>query len=653
MQPKVSVIISVYNPGANIDLLIHSLAAQTLVADQFEVLFIDDGSTDGTGERLHAVVATHPTWSVKTIPNSGWPGRPRNVGTDLATGEYVFFADHDDEFLPEALERMYALGHANGSDIVYPKLVRVGRPTPYWNLAHRTMAVADPLGEVLGSRTVHKMYRRQFLQDCGARFPEGPVRLEDHNFTSQVIPHAGVISVVADYPCYKWIHRSDGSNNSTTASEAHTYWGYYTEVVRVAERTAGPGPLLDRIRVVAMLQAFSRLSPTAYLKRSDEARQLLFAAVHAYVVEQFAPELDPLLPSLKRMRVKALRSGDRAGFEAIQRQRTQITFHVGLAELRWDDSRLHLALKVTMDDQAGAPFELERQGEHLLVPAVAGSADAGPAEARMLLPEDLGTAEVTVRNRRTGVEWPVATTCRFEPVTVGKGVALSLHAEADVNLAHGFFGAPLEDGTWSLAVRAQFLGESLTIAVPATPGVGLSAVAQAAPGRNAVVLRTGQDKLVLRVSADVDDVKVDPESPSVKQARWCDGKLILELSIPSGFNVQRIAARTRGQQVSHSVSLHDGTASITIGSTAPGDILDFYFDAGTPQHPEHERRLMFGDGEVVNQAQYRAYRTQHGAFSVKHVRNPTKTSTTLLGVSALAPRWIRRARRSWRERSRG
>ncbi len=654
MNPKVSVIVAVYNPGTNIDRLIDSLGAQSLAADEFEVLFIDDGSTDGTGERLADVVATNLTWSVTRIPNSGWPGRPRNVGTDLATGDYVFFADHDDEFLPEALERMYTLGHANGSDIVYPKLVRVGRTTPYWSLAHRTLAVADPLGDVLGSRTVHKMYRRQFLQDCGARFPEGPVRLEDHNFSSQVLPHARVISVVADYPCYKWIHRSDGSNNSEAASEAHTYWAYYTDVVRVAERTAGPGPLLDRIRVVAMMQAFSRIPATGYLKRSEEARRQLFDAVHDYVVEQFPPALDQHLPVLKRTRVKALRSADREGFESLQRQRTQMTFHVKLAGARWEEERLRLALAVTVNDQAGGLFEFERSGGDLLVPRAAGSADEAPEGDRMLLSSDVGTAEVTVRHLRTGVEWPVATSYRLEQVPVGRGAGLSLHAEADIDPAHGFFGTPLEDGTWSLLLRVQFLGESLTRAVPATPGVSLPAAPQAVSERNAVVLRTGQGRLVLRVPAEVEDVALAPAPATVKQARWIDGQVKLDIGVPSGASALSLVVRTRGREGSHSVPLHDGTAMVAVDSTSPGDILDFSVHFGTTEQPGRERRLMFENGEATTHGQHRFYPTSSGAFSIKHVR-PSKKEAPLTprAVSSMAPQWLRRARRSFRDRARG
>ena len=59
---------------------------QSLPDDGYEAIFVDDGSTDGTGERLDALAAEHDQLRVEHIPNSGWPGRPRNVGTDLAAG---------------------------------------------------------------------------------------------------------------------------------------------------------------------------------------------------------------------------------------------------------------------------------------------------------------------------------------------------------------------------------------------------------------------------------------------------------------------------------------------------------------------------------------------------------------------------------------
>lgn len=80
MSVKVSVVIPVYNPGKYIDPCIDSLLRQTLPADEFEVLFVNDGSTDDTRERLEKLATQHSHFRVITIPNSGWPGKPRNIG---------------------------------------------------------------------------------------------------------------------------------------------------------------------------------------------------------------------------------------------------------------------------------------------------------------------------------------------------------------------------------------------------------------------------------------------------------------------------------------------------------------------------------------------------------------------------------------------
>ncbi len=76
---KISVIVPVYNPGRNIDECLDSLLGQTMPAAEHELIFVDDGSTDGTPARLAALAAEHPHVRVERIPNSGWPGRPRNV----------------------------------------------------------------------------------------------------------------------------------------------------------------------------------------------------------------------------------------------------------------------------------------------------------------------------------------------------------------------------------------------------------------------------------------------------------------------------------------------------------------------------------------------------------------------------------------------
>src|SRR3954465_4004723 len=93
---KISAIVPVFDPGPDISDCIRTLLDQSLPASSYEVIFVDDGSTDGTGERLDALAAEHDNVRVAHIPNSGWPGRPRNVGLDMARGDFVYFVDNDD-----------------------------------------------------------------------------------------------------------------------------------------------------------------------------------------------------------------------------------------------------------------------------------------------------------------------------------------------------------------------------------------------------------------------------------------------------------------------------------------------------------------------------------------------------------------------------
>ncbi len=119
--PRVSVIVPTYNRARDVGRCLESLANQT-VAD-FEVIVCDDGSTDGTGE----VVATYRERLALTFhwsENFGGPARPRNIGLQLARGDYVAFLDSDDWWKPDKLERSVQRLDA-GADVVYHDLYRV------------------------------------------------------------------------------------------------------------------------------------------------------------------------------------------------------------------------------------------------------------------------------------------------------------------------------------------------------------------------------------------------------------------------------------------------------------------------------------------------------------------------------------------------
>ena len=115
MEPKVSVIIPIYNVGEYLNKTVRSVVNQTL--REIEIVLVDDGSVDNSPSMVDE-------WSQKDtriIPihkTNGGVTSARNTGLQKAIGEYVFFLDGDDYILPHSLEVLYAEASANSADWV-------------------------------------------------------------------------------------------------------------------------------------------------------------------------------------------------------------------------------------------------------------------------------------------------------------------------------------------------------------------------------------------------------------------------------------------------------------------------------------------------------------------------------------------------------
>ena len=226
MAPLVSVVVATYRSGPGMDRLVASLDAQSLAPGDLELVAVDDGSGDGTVDRLRAMAASRPWMTVSEVPHSGWPCAPRNAGLELATGDYVLFADHDDVLYPESLERAYRFARDNDADLLNGKEVRTQQWYWAWGTWEQDVPL-HPLGDVRGilPMTPHKLYRRQFLLDHGIRFIEGRrVLWEDVYFNIDAMAHRPRVATLSSYPVYHWV--ATGSNSSTSfGRDQDEQWG--------------------------------------------------------------------------------------------------------------------------------------------------------------------------------------------------------------------------------------------------------------------------------------------------------------------------------------------------------------------------------------------------------------------------------------------
>ena len=121
MEKKVSIIVPVYNVSTYLDECIQSVLNQTY--KNFELLLVDDGSTDNSGEICDKYATQDERVKVIHQQNGG-AGKAKNTALDEATGDYIAFLDGDDCFDVGYVKTMLDAMERNGADIVQCALSR-------------------------------------------------------------------------------------------------------------------------------------------------------------------------------------------------------------------------------------------------------------------------------------------------------------------------------------------------------------------------------------------------------------------------------------------------------------------------------------------------------------------------------------------------
>mgnify|MGYP000597869244 CR=1 FL=1 len=114
---KLSIIIPVYNGEEYIDRCLQSCLRQDIPADSYEIIVVDDGSTDSSNVILSRYAMEHANVVVLTQSNKK-QGAARNYGLSKAQGEYIWFVDSDDWIEANCLGRLLALCDDNGIEVL-------------------------------------------------------------------------------------------------------------------------------------------------------------------------------------------------------------------------------------------------------------------------------------------------------------------------------------------------------------------------------------------------------------------------------------------------------------------------------------------------------------------------------------------------------
>ena len=205
----ISVIVPVYNVEKYLERCVKSIAAQTY--KDLEILLIDDGSTDKSGEMCDDFQQTDSRIKAFHKQNGGLSDA-RNYGIDHSAGEFISFVDSDDYIDEKMLETLHRLITENDADLAVcsamdvfeGKEVTQVKEIKEFNLnkveSYKYMLRGDGIPSAC-----NKLYKRQTVGDV--RFPVGKL-YEDGFFTPQILKKVEKTAVTSK-PMYYYFRRAD------------------------------------------------------------------------------------------------------------------------------------------------------------------------------------------------------------------------------------------------------------------------------------------------------------------------------------------------------------------------------------------------------------------------------------------------------------
>lgn len=230
-MPKISVIMPIYNSENCLSTAIESVLNQTY--KNFELILIDDGSTDSSG-KICDDFAANDNRIIVIHQNNGGICNARNAGLRIAKGEYISFCDNDDYMMPECLEK--ALLATNNSTIDVVRFYRA-----HFLVQNERMRCVDFHGYSTNSKTVKidnwsayielintfsygpwagiyksdLIKRNKILYDERARYG-----LEDVDFVTRCCANAEKACFLYD-TLYVWIQREKTSTSKKAGNDVY------------------------------------------------------------------------------------------------------------------------------------------------------------------------------------------------------------------------------------------------------------------------------------------------------------------------------------------------------------------------------------------------------------------------------------------------
>lgn len=223
MDKHLSIIIPVYNVEKYVERCIFSIVDQPVSPESYEVIIVNDGSTDKSGDILKELSNDYPSIRLIKQENKGL-GAARNTGLDNAIGEYIFFIDADDYIANDSL-----LPILNSIKQTKADIILFGISEVYLNGKKKTISFHLPekdellfVEDYINDYTIlssawQGIFKRSLLEEHAIRMPEGKLA-EDDDFVVKLFSVADTLYYLP-ISVYNYFQRPQSISNHK--DEAH------------------------------------------------------------------------------------------------------------------------------------------------------------------------------------------------------------------------------------------------------------------------------------------------------------------------------------------------------------------------------------------------------------------------------------------------
>ena len=307
MQEKISIIVPVYNVEAYLERCVESILSQTYT--NFELLLINDGSTDASGCLCDQLASTNENIKVFHIENRG-VSNARNLGIEQSRGEWLTFIDSDDFITNDYLETLISAARADvsvGFSVARVHHVKNGQVTdfPEFSGQESIWSAEQMMKELLmTTRTsffpVAKLFNKQLIENF--RFSTDYHLAEDALFLTEVLLETKCTSVFIDKPIYYYDHREGSATTSVNSHVFDTIEVYKIIIPKVYQCFPQLKPELVNRESWSYITVYDKIiftDSTEYKKEKTRLRKWILSHISEIL-------RDPYFTSLRKIAILSL-----------------------------------------------------------------------------------------------------------------------------------------------------------------------------------------------------------------------------------------------------------------------------------------------------------------------------------------------------------